>query len=101
MSANFPRVRPLMIQQPYVHDHARRAEAGRNHDDLVHARLLPNPAENARGVPDAYQGEVTPSGRDSTHISLLLIRSTLYPYANLYRCTRAVEATRAYRIMAR
>jgi hypothetical protein len=101
MSANFPRVRPLMIQQPYVHDYARRAEAGRNHDDLVHARLLPNPAEDARGVPDAYQGEVTRCGRDSTHISLLLTRSTLYPYANLDRRTRAVEATLAYCTMAR
>lgn len=37
-----------------MHDHARRAEAGLDDDYELHARVLPDPAEDEGGVLDAY-----------------------------------------------
>jgi hypothetical protein len=51
----------LIIRQAHVHDHARRAKTRGDHDHLVHDRLLPHPAEDARGVPRSSRaGEFRP-----------------------------------------
>lgn len=50
-----------------MYDHARRAEARRGHDHLLHARLLPHTAKNARGIPhiDEFQDAILSSDSNS------------------------------------
>ena len=38
-----------------MHDYAWRTEAGRDHDNFMHARLLPYPAEDTGGIPHAHE----------------------------------------------
>jgi len=38
-----------------MHDDAWRTEAGRDHDDFVHARLLPHTAKDAGRIPHTHE----------------------------------------------
>lgn len=38
-----------------MHDYAWRTEAGRDHDNFMHARLLPYSAEDTGGIPHAHE----------------------------------------------
>lgn len=41
--------------KPFMHDHARRTEAGRDYDDFVYARVLPHTAEDTGRIPHAHE----------------------------------------------
>ena len=41
--------------KPFMHDHARRTEAGFDYDDFVYARLLPHTAEDTGRIPHAHE----------------------------------------------
>ena len=56
--ADDPRCGGPPLPQAHVHDHARSPKAGRDHGDVLHARLLPHAAKDPRGIPHAHQGPV-------------------------------------------